>query len=70
MSIIKIQRYRRTRREYRLMTERITHDTRQAARLFSDALTRMQRSRKGGYVAVYIDGERVWEPIVLGGRLM
>ena len=70
MSTITIQRYRRTRREYRLMTERITRDTRQAARLLRDAAGALQRSKRGGYVAVYIDGVRQWEPIVLGGRLL
>lgn len=70
MSIIKIQRWRRTRRECRLMSERTTNDTRQAARLLRDALGALQRSGRGGYVAVYRDGVREWEPIVMNGRLM
>ncbi len=70
MSTITIQRWRRTRREYRLMTDRTTTDARHGARLLRDALGALHASRRGGYVAVYRDGVREWEPLALNGRLV
>jgi len=66
-----IQRWQRTRGAARLVGAwSVTGDTRKAARLFSDALDAMQSSRHAGYVAVYRDGVRDYQPIVLSGRLL
>ena len=70
MSTINIQRWRRTRRECRLLTDRTTNDASKAARLLRDALGALHASRRGGYVAVYVDGVRDYQPLVLNGRLV
>ena len=67
---IRIQRWRRTRRECRLMTDRTTTDARHGARLLRDAAGALHASRRGGYVAVYRDGVRDYQPCVLNDRLV
>ncbi len=66
-----IQRWQRTRGADRLVAAWSTkRDANTAARLFSDALDAMQASRNAGYVAVYRDGVRDYQPVILSGRLL
>ncbi len=66
-----IQRWQRTRGADRLVGAwSVTGDNQRAARLFSDALDAMQASRHAGYVAVYRDGVRDYQPVILSGRLL
>jgi len=66
-----IQRWQRTRGAARLVAAwSVKRDACKAARLFSDALDAMRASPCAGYVAVYRDGVRDYQPIVLAGRLL
>ncbi len=67
-----IQRWQRTRTgSDRLVAAwSVKRDSRKAARIFSDAVDAMRASRTGGYVAVYRDGVRDYQPCVLSGRLL